>query len=116
MKIIISYILNFPCTLRCIMDDNQIRFQKELEFLQLLCNPQYLQHLYNNNFFKNEDFIKFLEYLKYWKMEPYRNFIIYPYSLEILDLCLDTKFIEELANEQTYMILNEQIFNLWNNS
>ncbi|KAM0686884.1 suppressor of hpr1 [Conglomerata obtusa] len=93
----------------------RLRFEKELEFVQLLCNPEYLQFLYQQNYFHSADFIIFLKYLRYWHKYPYKNFLIYPQCLEILELCLNEHFVSSLANENTFLLLSEQMYYMWNN-
>lgn len=73
---------------------NDRRFQIELEFIQCLANPWYLNsmlHLLNRfrqshllfgldlaqqQYFKDEAFIRYLEYLQYWKQPEYAKFIV----------------------------------------
>lgn len=91
------------------------RFEIELEFVQALCNPEYLQFLYQKNYFKNKQFTDFLEYLKYWKTEPYKNFLMYTQCLDILDLITNDAFVETLHDDNVIIALGEQQINLWNN-
>lgn len=90
------------------------RFERELEFVQSLCNPEYLRFLYQEDYFKDDKFLAFLKYLSYWEDERYKRFLIYPQCLEILKLCYNDQFLEVLSDENTYMILSEQIYNTWN--
>lgn len=91
------------------------RFEKELEFVQSLCNPEYMKFLYQENYFKDDKFINFLKYLNYWQEKQYRKFLIYPQCLEILNLCQNEQFIKSLSDENTYLLLSEQMYNIWNN-
>ncbi|VDO66885.1 unnamed protein product, partial [Schistosoma margrebowiei] len=43
------------------------RFQIELEFVQCLANPNYLNFLAQQGWFEKPNFIKYLKYLLYWK-------------------------------------------------
>lgn len=92
------------------------RFEIELEFVQALCNPEYLQYLHKKNYFKNKKFIDFLDYLKYWKTDPYKNFIMYTQCLDILDLLTNESFVDTLDDENVIVNLGEQQFNVWNNN
>ena len=48
-------------------DNQRIRFQVELEFVQCLANPHYLKFLAQSGHLKDKNFINYLEYLQYWK-------------------------------------------------
>lgn len=56
---------------------NRARFELELEFVQSLANPFYLQSLAQQNILEQPAFINFLEYLMYWKEKDYARFIQY---------------------------------------
>jgi len=60
---------------------NRARFELELEFVQSLANPFYLQSLAQQNIFEQPAFINFLEYLMYWKEKDYARFIQYAHFL-----------------------------------
>ncbi|KAG2220645.1 hypothetical protein INT45_014075 [Circinella minor] len=57
--------------------DEQERFQMELEFIQCLSNPWYINHLAQQQYFKDEAFINYLEYLQYWKKPEYAKFVVH---------------------------------------
>lgn len=56
---------------------NRARFELELEFVQSLANPFYLQSLAQQNILDQPAFVNFLEYLLYWKEKDYARFIQY---------------------------------------
>lgn len=90
------------------------KFEKELEFVQLLCNPYYLQYLYQKRYFEDPEFRRFLRYLEYWKEKPYSNFLIYPQSLIILDaLNNNEEFINKLDDEKILEFVEEQLRFYW---
>lgn len=91
------------------------RFEKDLEFVQSLCNPEYLQFLHQKNYFKDDNFLSYLKYLHYWNNEPYKNFLLYPQCLQVLELLDDPEFVNKLDEENVYVVLSEQQFNIWNN-
>jgi hypothetical protein len=64
---------------------NRARFELELEFVQSLANPFYLQSLAQQNILEQPAFINFLEYLMYWKEKDYARFI--QYVLPLLSWC-----------------------------
>jgi mediator of RNA polymerase II transcription subunit 31 len=60
------------------------RFIQDLEFIQLLSNPQYLECKINlinklglsaNNYFKEQSFLNYLKYLLYFKNPEYAKFV-----------------------------------------
>jgi hypothetical protein len=51
------------------------RFELELEFVECLANPEYLNWLAQTQHFEDPDFINFLDYLKYWQKPEYCHFI-----------------------------------------
>jgi mediator of RNA polymerase II transcription subunit 31 len=63
------------------------RFILELEFIQLLSNPEYILFLGQSGLFDKKEFLNYLDYLKYWKKPIYANYVKFPFSLFILD-CL----------------------------
>ncbi|KAK4705035.1 mediator of RNA polymerase II transcription subunit 31, partial [Phenoliferia sp. Uapishka_3] len=89
---------------------NQVRFETELEFVQCLANPFYLQcepffllptaatanarlnsgrvasALAQQGLLADESFLNYLNYLKYWHQPRFARFIQYPQSLHLLDL------------------------------
>lgn len=87
------------------------QFEKELEYVQLLCNPNFLLHLKSEGYFENPKFIEFLKYLRYWNNPPYYYFLIYPECTIILDMILDGFEI----NDENMKILDEQLKNQWKN-
>jgi hypothetical protein len=61
---------------------NRARFELELEFVQSLANPFYLQSLAQQNILEQPAFINFLEYLLYWQEKDYARFIQYVFTLD----------------------------------
>jgi hypothetical protein len=68
-------------------DKERDRFVLELEFIQLLSNPEYILFLGQSGLFEKKEFLNYLNYLKYWKRPLYANYVKFPFSLFILD-CL----------------------------
>ncbi|BGP56397.1 Mediator of RNA polymerase II transcription subunit 31 [Rhodotorula sphaerocarpa] len=67
-------------------DANRIRFETELEFVQCLANPFYLQSLAQQGLFEQPTFLNYLKYLLYFRDPRYARFLQYPTSLEHLAL------------------------------
>ncbi|POW12442.1 hypothetical protein PSTT_04506 [Puccinia striiformis] len=65
---------------------NQVRFEEDLEFVQSLANPHFVQELTLNGALRSETMISYLQYLKYFHDPDYARFVRYPNSLKILDL------------------------------
>lgn len=91
------------------------RFEKELEFIQLLTNPEYIKWLFQEGYFTKLDFLTFLNYLKYWKDPKYSKFLLYPQCLPILDILTDPKILTYLEDEMFYTKLAEQQHYTWKN-
>ncbi|KAJ3293808.1 Mediator of RNA polymerase II transcription subunit 31 [Borealophlyctis nickersoniae] len=85
--------------------DARIRFQMELEFVQLLSNPQYVQYLAQQGYFAKPEFLNYLQYLKYWQEPQYAKYICYPYCLEMLDLLQNPSFRANCASDEFKNIL-----------
>ncbi|GAA5849222.1 hypothetical protein JCM8547_006481 [Rhodosporidiobolus lusitaniae] len=65
---------------------NRIRFETELEFVQCLANPFYLQSLAQQNLLTSEPFLNYLSYLLYFTSPRFSRFLQYPQSLHHLRL------------------------------
>ncbi|KAM0791659.1 hypothetical protein ACM66B_006095 [Microbotryomycetes sp. NB124-2] len=65
---------------------NRARFETELEFVQCLANPYYLQSLAMQGLFEDQTFINYLNYLSYWHQPKFARFLQYPQCLHHLDL------------------------------
>ena len=61
----------------------KLRFQLELEFIQCLANPAYLQFLAQSQIFADEAFINYLDYLLYWKKPEYAQYVLYKRLIQI---------------------------------
>ncbi|KAI9001858.1 mediator of RNA polymerase II transcription subunit 31-like protein [Hyaloraphidium curvatum] len=81
-------------------ESSRLRFEIELEFVQLLANPFYLQYLAQRGFMKDRAFVNYLDYLQYWRRPEYAKFIVFPDSLAILDLLQYEAFREEIAKAE----------------
>ena len=56
---------------------NRARFELELEFVQSLANPFYLHSLAQQGILEQPNFVRYLEYLTYWRDREYARFIQY---------------------------------------
>lgn len=53
------------------------RFALELEFVQCLANPHYINWLAQHRYLDDPAFVRFLDYLQYWKQPEYAQFLTY---------------------------------------
>lgn len=88
-------------------------FEKDLEFVQLLCNPDYLKWLYDQGYFEQDSFIKLIRHLEYWKEDEYKKHLTYPYCIKILDTLNSDDVLEILKDESFYLRIAEEQFVLW---
>ncbi|XP_068889840.1 mediator of RNA polymerase II transcription subunit 31 isoform X1 [Aphelocoma coerulescens] len=100
---------------RCGADDtgNRLRFQLELEFVQCLANPNYLNFLAQRGYFKDKAFVNYLKYLLYWKEPEYAKYLKYPQCLHMLELLQYEHFRKELVNAQCAKFIDEQQILHW---
>lgn len=96
-------------------DQAKIRFQVELEFVQCLANPNYLNFLAQRGHLKDPAFINYLKYLEYWKQPEYAKFLKYPMSLYFLDLLQYPEARKELANTRCAKFIEDQQLLQWQN-
>ncbi|KAJ9620632.1 suppressor of hpr1 [Taxawa tesnikishii (nom. ined.)] len=54
------------------------RFELELEFVQSLSNPHFLQHLATQKLFDDPAFVAYLGYLQYWSEPKYIRYLSWP--------------------------------------
>ncbi|THH09221.1 hypothetical protein EW145_g2172 [Phellinidium pouzarii] len=92
---------------------NRARFELELEFIQALANPFYLQSLAQQNVLSQPTFVNFLEYLLYWKEKDYARFIHYPHALHHLELLQNAQFRSEIGKDEWREYLNQKQFDHW---
>jgi len=75
------------------------RFEMELEFVQALANPQYLNHLASRKLLTNPSFIAYLDYLQYWTRPPYLKYLTYPGpTLKNLQLLQQERFRQDIIS------------------
>ncbi|AFN84002.1 Rad5p-binding protein [Encephalitozoon romaleae SJ-2008] len=91
------------------------RFERELEFVQLLCNPEYLRWLAHEGYFESEEFRSYLRYLEYWRRPEYSRFLSYPQCLAILERLNNGNVNDIMNNESLFSALGEQQYFIWLN-
>ncbi|KAJ1926345.1 suppressor of hpr1 [Tieghemiomyces parasiticus] len=96
-----------------VFNPNRERFQIELEFVQCLANPWYLNHLGQLQYFKEPEFVAYLKYLLYWKQPKYAKYIIYPHALYFLDLLQHPEFREAIAKQDVATYIHQKQYFHW---
>ncbi|PMD35358.1 SOH1-domain-containing protein [Hyaloscypha variabilis F] len=85
------------------------RFEIELEFVQSLASPQYLNHLASLKYFENPAFVAYLAYLQYWSHPPYTKYLTYPGpTLKNLELLQQERFRTEILSPDKVAELTEE--------
>ncbi|OIW30869.1 SOH1-domain-containing protein [Coniochaeta ligniaria NRRL 30616] len=75
------------------------RFELELEFVQSLGNPYYLNHLAARKLLSNPSFVAYLDYLQYWSRPPYLKYLTYPGpTLKNLQLLQTERFRQDIIS------------------
>ncbi|KAH7382220.1 mediator of RNA polymerase II transcription subunit 31 [Pyrenochaeta sp. MPI-SDFR-AT-0127] len=73
------------------------RFELELEFVQCLANPVYLNYLAQQKTLDKPDFVAYLSYLQYFKEPKYAKFLHHPGpTLRALELLQQERFRQEI--------------------
>ena len=59
-------------------------------------------------------FIRYLDYLQYWKQPQYSKFLVYPHCLRFLDLLQHEEIRKQLTEDRTFHLqLVDQQFYHW---
>ncbi|CAM9575340.1 unnamed protein product [Ectocarpus fasciculatus] len=106
------------------MEGSGTRFEMELELMNCLASPEYLHYLAQSGYLDDRGFIRFLEYLQYFKRPEYAKFITcqfemkkcrrYPHSLAMLDLLINNPpFRKEIAHVSFRDFVHQQQFLHW---
>ncbi|KAF2249101.1 mediator of RNA polymerase II transcription subunit 31 [Trematosphaeria pertusa] len=84
------------------------RFELELEFVQCLANPAYLNYLAVHKVFDKPEFVAYLGYLQYFKQPKYAKYLHHPGpTLRALELLQQERFRREILspNLMNYMTI-----------
>ena len=75
------------------------RFELELELVQSLSNPFYLNHLASQHLFQDPAFVAYLDYLQYFIRPEYLRLLSYPGpTLKALELLQQERFRTEILS------------------
>jgi len=94
-------------------DQARLRFQVELEFVQCLANPNYLNFLAQRGYLKEKPFVNYLQYLLYWKSPEYAAYLKYPQCLHLLELLQYEGFRTEIINTPCAKFIEDQLLLHW---
>ncbi|KAL8659461.1 MAG: hypothetical protein Q9226_000420 [Calogaya cf. arnoldii] len=85
------------------------RFELELEFVQALANPYYLNHLASQKLLQDSTFVAYLNYLQYFAQPEYTRYLSYPGpTLNALELLQQERFRQEILSPDIVAHLAEQ--------
>ncbi|TFB00981.1 Mediator of RNA polymerase II transcription subunit 31 [Trichoderma ghanense] len=85
------------------------RFEIELEFVQSLANPYYLNHLASQKLLSQPAFVAYLDYLQYWSKPPYLKYLTYPGpTLRHLQLLQRERFRQDIMSPDLVQRLVEE--------
>ncbi|KPM40446.1 hypothetical protein AK830_g6116 [Neonectria ditissima] len=85
------------------------RFEIELEFVQSLANPYYLNHLASQKLLNQPAFVAYLAYLQYWNKPPYLRYLTYPGpTLRHLELLQQETFRQQIMSPDVMQRLVEE--------
>ncbi|KAF2431973.1 SOH1-domain-containing protein [Tothia fuscella] len=85
------------------------RFELELEFVQCLANPWYMNHLAVQKYLEVPEFVAYLDYLQYFKEAKYAKYLIYPGpTLQALELLQQERFRKDIVDQNVvFHLINE---------
>lgn len=95
------------------MAEDKTRFQIELEFVQCLANPIYLNFLAQRKYLQMPKFVAYLRYLQYWRQPEYAKYLRYPMCLHFLDLLQYEHFRKEISSSQAAKFIEDQQLLHW---
>lgn len=93
--------------------EERTRFQIELEFVQCLANPNYLNFLAQRKYLQMPKFVAYLKYLQYWKEPEYAKYLRYPMCLHFLDLLQYEEFRKEISSSHAAKFIEDQQLLHW---
>ncbi|CAD8140433.1 unnamed protein product [Paramecium octaurelia] len=89
--------------------DDYKRFQMDLEFVQLLANPQYIYQLAIKQYFEDDQFVNYLQYLLYFKRPEFLKYIKYPVCIKMLDCLQNEEFRLQMKDRNFADKISKQI-------
>lgn len=62
---------------------------------------------------ENEEFLRYLEYLEYWRKPEYAKYLIYPNCLHILSLLKEPRFRQEITRADLAKVFMDDFYMKW---
>eukprot|EP01084_Bolivina_argentea_P013332 24989_1 len=90
-----------------------LRFTMEKEFVELLSNPRYLHSLAQKNLFDDERFIRYINYLQYWRTPKYAKCIKHVHCLKFLELLQNNIFRKKLKEPSFIEMIHQNQYYHW---
>ncbi|KAL9094627.1 MAG: hypothetical protein Q9165_003187 [Trypethelium subeluteriae] len=85
------------------------RFELELEFVQALSNPWYLNYLASQKYLDDPAFVAYLEYLQYFTKPQYLKYLSFPGpTLRALELLQQERFRKDILMPDTVARMIEE--------
>ncbi|THX34309.1 hypothetical protein D6C83_06101, partial [Aureobasidium pullulans] len=85
------------------------RFELELEFVQCLSNPLYLNHLATQKLLDDAEFVAYLAYLQYFAEPKYIKYLSYPGpTIRALELLQQERFRKDILIPETVARMAEE--------
>merc|ERR1712093_636336 len=103
-----------PAATQPYRDVNRARFETDLEFIQCLANPFYLQTLAQQAVLSDPSFLAYLSYLEYFRQPSFSKFLHYPQCLHHLELLnKSSAFREAIKHDATVAELAKSQVEHW---
>ncbi|KAF2229811.1 SOH1-domain-containing protein [Viridothelium virens] len=85
------------------------RFELELEFVQALSNPWYLNYLASQKYLDDPAFVAYLDYLQYFTKPQYLKYLSFPGpTLRALELLQQERFRKDILMPDTVARMIEE--------
>lgn len=62
---------------------------------------------------ENEEFLRYLDYLEYWRKPEYAKYLIYPNCLHILSLLKESRFRQEITRADLAKVFMDDFYMKW---
>lgn len=81
--------------------------------MQSLANPMYVHFLAQNQFLEDQRFLRYLEYLEYWRRPENAKYIVYPNCLHMLTLLKQPNFRQEICKVEVAKMVMDDYYAKW---
>ena len=88
-----------------------MRLQYDYDFIQGLVSSDYIKYLSRKGYLRDQAFLNYLRYLRYWKQPEFSKLLQWSQCIDILDMLLQQEIRTELEqNEDFANFLNDLQF------